>query len=239
MFMTTDFTKIIFNPQYHTYTLDGQKLTSVTKVVGQLKPPFDADTIATKQAAKLGTTKEAVLAEWDAKRQAGLERGNRVHEHIRSTLLGLTVQPDRFLDMNTKPVECLAFDRFWEQIKSTVDVKWVETVIGDYNLGIAGTVDAVLVDKQTGACRLWDWKTGDKFRLDNRFQTLNPPFADCDDCELVNYSLQASLYRLIIERNTSLEFSATYILHLSPSNGFNVYNAIDYRQRLVEWLELG
>lgn len=236
--MTTDFTKIIFNPQYHTYNLNGQRLTSVTKLVGQLKPPFDADAIATKQAAKTGETKQEILAAWEAKRQAGLERGNRVHEHIRSTLLGLSPQEDRFLDLNSKPVECIWFDRFWDQIKSTVEVKWIETVIGDAELGIAGTVDAVLIDKQlTGIHLLWDWKTGDKFRLDNRFQKLNPPFSDLDDCELVNYSLQASLYRLIIERNTDMEFSGTYILHLSANNGFQVYNAIDCRDRLQDWLE--
>lgn len=234
--MTTDFTQIIFNPDAHTYTYQGKDLLGVTKLIKQLQKPFNGS--PARQARERGVSEAVILAEWKQAAEEGRERGRQTHQYICRVLGSLPDVSDRFLSLTEKLPEMSAFDSFWSRVKDTVQVVWVEKVVGDEMLGIAGTLDTVLLDNQVANMHLmWDWKTGKKFRLDNPFQKLNPPFADLDDCELIIYSLQTSLYRLIVERNTSLEFSQSYLLHLSPQGTFNVYPAIDYRARLLEWLE--
>lgn len=229
-----NFTQIVFNASTHSYTYHGQPLTSVSRTIGQLKPPFDREGIAARTAAKTGQTVTEILAEWDHRSQVAMARGTRVHEWIAQSLRGeLPIQADMFLALNQRLPEMDAFEKFWANPQVTTEVTQVEWVIGDEELGIAGTVDCVLLGADI--LHIFDWKTG-KFVIQNRFQKLLPPFNDLDDCELVNYSLQLSLYRLIIERNTSQVLGDSYIVHLMTDGTFWVHPALDLRGRLIEWL---
>ena len=64
-----------------------------------------------------------------------------------------------------------------------------------------------------------------------------PPFDDLPNCEEVKYSMQLSLYRLIIERNTNLRLSGGHILHLPSDSEYVLYNTLDLRTRLEAWLK--
>lgn len=238
--MPTNFANIQFNKASHGYTLNGRRLTSVTKIISQLKPPFDADYWSQKKADERGVTKEVILQEWDAKRQASIERGDRVHDYIQKVLLGLMTTPvDPFLALNTDLPEMRAFDTFWGHLAAKIKVRNTEFVIGDEELGLAGTTDALFYSLVTEYHHVWDWKTGEKFKIGNRFGSLLPPFDDLDDCEWIIYSLQTSLYRLIIERNTHIVTGDSYILHLDPQGTFTVHQALDLRERLLGWLKQG
>lgn len=233
--MNTDFSQIIFDKERHTYTLDGQELPSVTKTVNKLKPIFDRNYWGEKKAIEQGVSTETVLKEWDSKSKASQKRGTKVHEYIAGLLRGKTAEVvDPFLAMNNLLPEMAAFKRWWEQ--ALVKVVQVEWIIGEAHLGVAGTMDALLYSAETQLNHVFDWKTGGKFGVANRFQKLLPPFDDLDDCELNVYSLQTSLYRLIVQRNTELEIGDSYILHLSESGDFYVHKAIDLRSRLADWL---
>lgn len=235
----TDFSQIKFNSRYHRYWYDGRELTSVSKTLGRIKPPFDAPTIAARVADREGRTVEAVLAEWDRKRQSGLSRGTQVHQYIERVLHGeFSVRSDPVLDLNETLPEIGAFDQFWRRLQGAIapQVEQIEWVVGDAALGVAGTLDALLLDTNQGTLHLFDWKTGSKFRTDNPWQTLLPPFDDLDDCELINYSLQVSLYRLMIERNTDLELESGYIVHLAEDGSYQTFEALDLGEPLLAWL---
>lgn len=233
--MSTNFAEIIFNPTTHSYTYHGAPLTSVSKTIAQLKPAFDREGIAAKKAAQRGCTVADVLAEWDMASRVAMARGTRVHEWIAQSLRGeLPVQTDMFLALNQRLPEMDAFNKFWvERPGAGIPAIEVEWVIGDSDLGIGGTVDCVIANGDT--LHILDWKTG-KFSTENRFQKCLMPFNDLDDCEYVNYSLQLSLYRLIVERNTDYKLGAGYIVHLMPDGMFWVHPALDLRGRLIEWL---
>lgn len=234
--MKTDFEQIVFDPQWHSYTLNGTRLTSVTRVLKPLKPEFDADYWAERKAQERGITAAEIKAEWDKKRQHSVDLGNAVHEHIQHTLLGTSPQQDPFLGLNELLPEAEAFDTFWSQAGQQARAVEVEWVVGDSVLGIAGTADALLFSKASGLHHLWDWKTNSRWNTENRFQTLADPFGDLGDCELANYSLQISLYRLIVERNTDLELGDSYLLHLKGGR-YWIYKALDLRERLESWLK--
>jgi ATP-dependent exoDNAse (exonuclease V) beta subunit len=239
--MITNFSHIKFNADEHSYTLGDKKLRPVTHYLKGFQKPFDRDGIAQRTATKQSHSVAQVLAEWDATGERARTLGLAVHSYIEQTLHGngtgqLTLDP--FLSLNTKLPEILAFDNFWQQLAPKVcySKENIEWVIGDADLGLAGTVDAVLFNSKTGKHHIWDWKTG-RFDLENKFENLLEPFDYLSASKFNIYSLQVSLYRLIIERNTDLEFGDSYIVHLS-SDGTAVYRAIDLRERLLDWMEV-
>lgn len=232
--MTTDFKQIKLNEDLHRYYLNGRELTGVNAKIRTLEKPFDAQAIAEKTARKQGKTVEQVFAEWEAAKLLGIN----THKHIQEMLLGKNGKPtDPFLSLNTKPAEFTAFDVFWAQLSQMVsyEKKHVEWIIGDDELGLAGNLDTMFFSPTTGQYHIWDWKTG-KFTLDNQFACLFHPFNDLDASKLNIYSLQVSAYRLMVERNTGLILGDSYLVHLS-SLGHTVYPAIDYRGRLLAWLQ--
>jgi len=234
--MQTDFTQIKFNADQHRYFLNGRELTSVTTKIKEFQKPFDRDGKARRVAEKEGRNVAEVLAEWEASGERGRRLGITVHEHIQKTLLGTEngqLALDPFMGLSTKLPEIVSFDRFWSQLAPLVSYckEHVEWVIGDEELGVAGTVDTMLFSPETGKYHLWDWKTG-KFDLNNRWENLLRPFAHLDACKLHIYSLQVSLYRLIIERNTGLDLGDSYLVHLTE-NGHQVHRAIDLREKLL------
>jgi len=128
-----------------------------------------------------------------------------------------------------------AFGALWASLKNKVVVSKVEWIVGDDELGIAGTVDTVFCG-DTGI-HIWDWKTGKEFKINNPWgKNLLPPFNDLPECELSIYSLQVSIYKLIIERNTDLVLNTSYLVHLSEG-GYQIYPALDLTERVKQWLQ--
>lgn len=238
--MQTKFDQIQFIEDKHRYIYNGQELLSVTQYIKQFQNVFDRDAAGRRVANRENRPLAEVLAEWDATGERARVIGKTVHEHIEQTLKGtddgqMTLDP--FMGLSTKLVEIIAFDGLWQSLAPTVSYSknHIEWVIGDLNLGLAGTVDSMLFSPKTGKYHIWDWKTG-KFDLYNRFEYLRPPFSHLDASKLHIYSLQVSLYRLIIELNTDLELGDSYLVHLSET-GVNVHRAVDLRESLLEHLE--
>lgn len=243
--MTTDFNEIVFNKEAHSYTYRGQRLQGVTSVVYKLKPPFDPDgTVTARSAAKAGVTVEEIKAKWEASRKASMDRGSRVHEAIAKYLRG---EPDdavgdRFMALNSKLPEMTVFEDLWAMMVNSGDrAHAIEWVIGDAELGLAGTCDLLLYCNVgsyiEGECyHLFDWKTGGKFETANRFGKLLAPFDDLDDCEFNIYSIQLAAYRLMIERNAGKQLGDSYIVHLRE-DGHQFHKALDLRERVEAWLK--
>ena len=230
--MPTNFADIMFDEPSHRYSLYGRPLTSVTRVISRLRPPFDAPSAAATVAEREGRTGAEVLTEWEQKRQAALARGIQVHQYIAAKIGSAGAGPHP-----SSPLpEMDGFDRWWTD--GSYSCRRVEWVVGDSELGVAGTVDAILRDEQTGANVVFDWKTGQKFSTENTWENLRPPFEDLPHCDLSVYSLQISLYRLMIERNRS-GVAAAFILHLAPDGQATTYAALDLRTRLAAWLATG
>lgn len=232
----TDFSLITFDPDAHRYFINGQELMGATRKLKALQKPFDRQGNATRVANREGRTVAEVLAEWDAKAERSMALGRAVHTHIENTLKGSPPpSTDPFLSLNTQLPEIDIFNNFWQSLAPKVKIEQVEWIIGDQILGLAGTVDSLFYSPETGKYHIWDWKTG-SFDTFNKWENLLTPFAHLDACKLHIYSLQVSLYRLIIEANTNLEMGDSYIVHLSPAYGHQVHKAVDLRKELANWL---
>lgn len=234
-----DFTNIKFNPGFHTYTYEGKRLNNVTSIIKPLNP-FDRDGKAAEIAKRKGIAVEDVLADWEAKGKASREHGTLIHEYVADMLLGVIRDNDPFLSLNSFLPEMEAFNQFWASMHKMAEVVKIEWVVGDIELKIAGTLDSLFL--RDGMLHIFDWKTGKEFTTKSNFnKQCLPPFDDLDDCELIKYSFQTSLYRLCIERNRQDDLGGypigdSYIVYLSQSGVYHIYKAIDFRDRLLDWL---
>lgn len=235
--MTTDFSQITFDNKTHTYRHGTQTLLSVTSVIDRLKPPFDKDGISARLAEKEGRDQAEILKEWERSGEESRDKGTRVHGYIEDVLDGKIDPTMRAI--NDRIPEMDAFDEAWRRMVGGLNVKTIEKekIVGDCNFGVAGRCDAIL--EFSGNPCIFDWKTGKKFDEFNHYEKLLPPFDSEDNCHLNAYSIQVSLYRLMIERNTPMRMGDPYILHLRSNGSFHLYRAKDYRARIAGWLANG
>lgn len=236
--MTTDFEKIYYNAKAHTYQYGDQMLMPVTSVVKRLTPEFDSDSVLASKMVETGRSKSDIQAEWDAKRDYGLDRGTRVHSYIENVLDGIDQRV--LMTINDPLHEMNQFDMAWTKLQSNLSAVLYkkEWTLGDAELGIAGRTDAVLdimVEGQNQRC-LFDWKTGKFMTRKYARETMLPPFDDLPHCEEVKYSIQLSLYRLLIERNLKESYQDGYLLHLPDNKEYQLHKVIDLRSRLEAWL---
>lgn len=238
--MTTDFSQIIFDASEHTYTYQGHRLTGANRKIKEIQQPFNREQAAQRVSERQHRTVEDILTEWTLKGDAGKQKGVEVHEHIMKVLTGDNGPvEDPFLVVNKPLPEITAFNDVWTAIRPDIILEpdFVEWVIGDQDLAVAGTLDTMFYSHKTELLHIWDWKTG-KFEHYNRFQNLLPPFQDLHDCQMNVFSLVTSLYRLMVERNRpDLSLGDPYLVHLSSSGHYQIHRAFDFRVRLLAWLE--
>jgi len=239
----TDFSKIVYDDAEHSYTINGKRLISASTIANLITPAFDRDGLSASIAVREGKTKEEVLKDWDKKGKQGRDRGSRLHQFVEDTIDGIV---DPVLQAVNDPIpEMKGFQNAWGRLVAGLGakVRKKEWIIGDEELGVAGRIDLLVAFNATAGGReycVFDWKTG---KFDERTygsETLLPPLAHVPSNKLTQYSVQLSIYRLILERNTPGEkFGDGYLVHLRPDGTHNVFRAKDYRKELLAWLRAG
>lgn len=226
------FSQIKFDPKNHSYTLKSKKLISATTLVSQLEREVNWDEKALGVAIQRGVSVDTIKKEWNDKKVKAAQKGTAVHKYIERRLRHNT-------ELDTEYPEMIAFDTFWKKASESMELIACEMVVGDYELGIGGTIDSVFKSSKTGKYHLFDWKTNGKFSLDNQWQNLKAPFDDLEQSNLTCYSLQLSIYKLIIKRNTDWDLGDSYIIWLNSDYVGELYHsfkAFDYSQRVEDWV---
>ena len=222
---------VVFNDANHTYTCDGQLLPSVTTILKRIKPAFDKEGISAKCAAKEGVSQAEILAQWKASSDAALAKGKALHANAELAAL----KPETWLQSTHTMVEINAWNLWWTRARKSMTPVAVEYVMADTDLGVAGTLDMLAESSKTSQRHVFDWKTGKKFGIKNDWgRKLLPPFEDLDDCELNVYSLQTSIYRLMLE-NRNYDCGESWIVHILGGSVVP-HRALDLRERAADWL---
>jgi hypothetical protein len=237
---------IAFDKENHVYTVDGVQLPSASDLVKTVTPPFERDRIATHYAQRRGWTKDEVLGDWDAARDKACDLGNRVHAFIHHHLaqdhaLSLPNVPGGGFNVTKDPCnsdpQCQVWLTWWRESGWGAKHEWprLEKPIADPLLRVAGTPDYIGYSPVSDDCSLFDWKTNGNFGLTNRYyRRMLPPFQDLHDCEFVHYSLQLSIYQLILMRQR-LQVRCANIVHISEEK-VTVYPGMDLCARVEAWL---
>jgi len=208
--------------------------SSVTQEVSKYHEKFDSNKIAKKTSEKYNIPLYEVLQSWRDK----ANDGKNIHLLIESYFNENIVIPDNIgIKENIKNL----INVFIHKFKNESGYEMIETElkVGDKELKIAGTVDAV-VKNRFNEYELWDWKTSGKIHkkaFNNK--KMFYPFNDLPDCNYIHYCLQLSFYKFIIERNSDIKISKLRIVHFDcidnnsggDNNYMNLYkfhNAIDF-----------
>tara|TARA_R110002020_G_scaffold124120_10_gene281012 strand:+ start:1742 stop:2512 length:771 start_codon:yes stop_codon:yes gene_type:complete len=236
------FNNIKYYDEPHEYYIDGQKMTSATRLIGKFKQEFDSDYWSKKKADERNITQEEILAEWKYKSDYSCEKGTLFHEYAENYLnnkvfpypkdkvIKVLGNNDVKKDFD-KVVEL--FHKFYEESYGKLIPIKSEVIVGDEELGICGMVDQLFWNNKSEELQIWDWKTNKKIKRNNRWQQFKEPISHLDVCEFNTYSLQLSLYRYLIEKNTNLELGDSYIVWFNEKNDkYEPIKCRDYREEI-------
>lgn len=236
-FGTKDF---VFEEVEHKYTLKGVELVSATTFIKRFSEQFDKEDKAMKFAGKHGLVYEQVLEDWEEKGRIGRELGTNVHKFLEDFWGQNDHVPhadpavqDRIKDylrfhehnmMDKIPVlqECRVFHKEW---------------------GICGTFDNIFLVKNMldeYEFQIWDWKTNkdEKFTTDADFnynKFLYKPFTHLKDNEHNKYSIQVSLYKLILAE-FGIKIGKCFLCHIPPSGNVKIHEVKDLTKELKYYL---
>ena len=232
-----------FDENSHTYTyLDPttqkpvQQFTSVTGFISQFKEKFDSEFWAKKKAQSTGKTKNEILNEWRETSEVAMDLGTLVHKWIEDFYAGLAPE------LPTHPevlARVLKFKELHAERLHKLSAVQQEFRIFSRKWGLAGTMDALF--SMGSDYYIGDWKTNKKFTTDEdskgRYKKLLYPFEDLWDNSLNGYSIQLSLYRLILQEEAGFKTKGAFLCWIGPEVKPKLYKTVDLRERLYEYLQ--
>lgn len=191
---------LTFNPESHTYISAEKELTSITTLIHNYFPEFDAETVAAKKAKREGTCAEELKALWEKTRVDASMLGKAVHLMAEIILTEGNLESANHLPSSSKELaylECLKVAL--SKILKNYEVLGVEYIVFSPKYGVAGTIDLLLRNKKTKNLLIVDWKTNKKINFSSFGNEKGfGPCAKLPNCNFMTYSLQLSLYREIL-----------------------------------------
>jgi len=209
-----------FNPEIRRYTYNNKPLLSVSNFIKGLHQEFDSDYWSKVKAEELGITQEEILAQWDAKAKRSIEIGNFVHKWIENYYNQVWTE----LPMDLEIIDRINhFNQVWGKNLYKLTPVCFEKRVFSEKYGIVGVIDSIFLYKDKVI--IVDFKTNSKIITENRFQKMFAPFDKYDDCHFIHYSIQVSLYSLIL-RDMGIDVACGYLLHISEE-GPNLLKCLD------------
>lgn len=240
------FSHIVYHDEPHVYYMNGEKATSVTKLIGKAEKAFDADYWSKKKADEQDVTAEEIKAQWKYKANVACEKGTAVHEYVENYLNNKVfpypsgrIRPifegqDPVRSKFNKIIPLV--HKFCDDIKGRMIPVRSEFVVGDIEYGLCGMIDQIFYNKKSGKLELWDWKTNEKIDTDSKYKLLSP-VNHVSSSKLDIYSLQLSLYKHIIQKNTNLELGDSYLTWFNESNeSYEIFKCHDYESEVKDMI---
>jgi len=249
------FKHIKYYDEPHKYYIGEQELTSGTSYLGRFKSAFDSKKMAFGTAKKTNRSVEAVLEEWDYKRDFSAMKGTFLHNFAENYWQNKVfpynnrIPEERFagdgaMNLKERYEECVRmFKQFYEEASVNLIPIASELVIGDpllpiYNkkgevesYGVAGMVDGLFWNDKSQEYQIWDYKTNGKIRFNSDYKKrFSFPITFIEECEYETYSLQLNLYKYIIEKNTDIKIGKCYLVWIHEENEtYQVIECKDYQ----------
>lgn len=224
-----------FEPKWHKYTYNGVKYISVTQILKNFHKPFEKEYWSKKKAEEAGIEQEVLLKEWQDKTDYANLVGTFTHDWIENYFnKKWKCLPDNIdiIDRINK------FNKIFATSLYKLEPLLFEVRVFSKKYPIAGTIDSIFLYQ--GNLFIIDWKTNGDFKDDDhpkgKFEKLLYPFEDFYKNHLNEYSIQVSLYSLILEE-WGIDIKGAYIVHFGPTEDAKIYKSLDMRTKLREYLD--
>lgn len=220
--------KFVFDEKEHIYRYDGKIIYGTTSFLENFIKPFDSDYWSKKKADDAGITQEEMLAQWDAKRDRSCDLGHAVHEYIENFYEQNSTKLTADEEANERIEK---FHIIYESRLKPLQNIGSEIRVFSKKWGIAGTLDQLYLYE--GSIIIGDWKTNKQIKTDKDFcfNKLLAPFQNYKENELNKYSLQISLYRLLLEE-AGIHTDYGFICHIPGKGDAAIYKLKDFRAEL-------
>jgi hypothetical protein len=224
------FSGLKFNAEHHIYTHKNKNLSSASGVIKKFTEPFEADKIAGFVARSRGISKQAVLQEWEDKKNAACDKGNRVHDFGENhgnylSGRGTNVPPSDLYEE--------AVLKFWDSIPDHIHPFHMELQMFSEKLGIAGTADIILYNEKTDKFVIADYKTNIDLFKNYKGKKMLAPFNDMLDMPYSKYVIQLSIYQHLLEQ-AGVEVEERRIIWLQPDGTYKTYKTPDIRSKILK-----
>jgi len=251
-----------FNKDLHRYTYHCDKtgdvlqtFKSVSGFADEFKEEFNGRKVAENLSESnplYGKPVDEILKIWSDTGKEAARIGTIVHEWIENFYKTAT-SDDVFASVNTEallkdPVDLIdetardrveLFKDFYKKRLHKLDSVFQEVKVFSKKWGYAGTVDGVF-SMDGKKLIIGDYKTNKEFTTDSDWKgsrkRMYEPFEDQFDNKHTNYSIQVSLYRLIIEEECGIDMLDPFLLWIPPSGECKIFKAKDYRDRIRTYL---
>jgi hypothetical protein len=217
-----------FTPEDHKYTSikkeDEQDWLSVTSFISLFKQPFDADKMAVKSSKSkkgkwFGMTPEAIKEAWKAEALRATTLGTWYHNQRERDICELeTLERHGKTVPVFKPLEVGGIKYSPDQKLS--DGIYPEHMVYLRSAGLCGQSD--LVEVINGEVHITDYKTNKEIKTEGYTnwegirQKMGRPVHHLDDCHLMHYALQLSIYLyIILKHNPRLKAGTLTIHHIT------------------------
>lgn len=254
----------LFIEESHKYHYNDIELKPVTTFLKTFIPEFNETLILPLSARKNNTTPELLKAKWDLKRDKSNNIGTYFHlfiemfynnnENYLLTMSEFYNYENKYYVNKLKEYDNVNefnyrvsqfYSLYHSKLKNLYFVA-SETKIFDIELKIAGTIDALFINPINNELYILDWKSNSTEFTTIEPDKYNPNFINLssnDKLKLTNttlnkYSLQTSLYSLILKRNTNLIVTNAFIVHVPPMpNLCGIHKCLDYKEELNNYFE--
>jgi len=233
-----------FEEEAHVYTYSGKKFDSVTTILKVFKKPFDTKYWSKDKARERGVDVSVILNEWDIKSKTSMDLGTRVHKFIEDFLSGLNPE----LMEGEDPIYEDRVNKFMRVYQNRL--KYLLPLESELRIfckkwRLAGTIDQPFLYLDPNTFKIYiiigDWKTNGIFTHDDhpkgRYNKLLRPFTGLYQNHLNEYSIQISMYRLMLYEELGIETEDGFLCHIGPDGPAKLYKCRDLREPLKVYLD--
>ena len=224
-----------FDDSGHVYKVYGEnsngdmklkfKPISVTTLIHKYQKPFDLEGNSLRVAQREGVSQDEIKARWRTENKRACGYGTKMHTVVERTFNGEFVDDTTFT-----PNEKVVFSQINKVVgkMKSKPYDWEsEKIVFDPEINVAGTIDLLGKNKDTGDYIIVDWKTNKRIRFDNEYgENFLAPIQDLPDCEFNLYGLQLSMYEKILKNGEFIPRDAKvkkFICHFHPVDGVHFH----------------
>lgn len=239
----TAFNDVKFYDEPHKYYIDNTELISVTTLIHKYQNDFDVDYWSEYKASQFNVTQDEIKRAWNFINKKGTLKGSLIHSYAENLFQNKIYEYPTDLVLNTFGFDPIKkeyditkkyIDNFYrDTFDKLIPIK-TEIVLCDKDYKIGGMIDVLFYNKKMNEFQIWDYKTNKDFTYENKRNNLLFELSDLEDCDLEIYSLQLSLYKYLIEKNTSIKLGGSYLIWVSHNN--DNYKIIKTKDR-TEYIE--
>jgi len=222
----TTFNDVVYYDEPHKYYLGGKELISVTTLLHKYQEEFNEEYWSNYKANEFNLIPETIIRAWNFINKKGTMKGSIIHDYAENLFLNKVFKyPEKEIlnEFGFDPIkeEYLItknhVDKFHNDVRGKLIPIRTEMIVYDKESLVGGMLDMLFYNVRFNEFQIYDWKTNKKLSRESDRHLLNDLFV-LEDCDLVIYSLQLALYKLIIEKNTGIKLGKSYIVWYSHNN---------------------